>query len=58
LLRSEARHFEHYLDFARSECEFAGKVDFERRLSQLQRLESDLITAADPQFRFHSGSPA
>lgn len=56
LLVSEARHFAHYLSLARSECDVSD-ADFETRLGQLQRLEAELITAPDPQFRFHSGSP-
>jgi tRNA-(ms[2]io[6]A)-hydroxylase len=57
LLASEARHFERYLALARSE---SGQSDesLEQRLSELQVLESDLICAPDPQFRFHSGTPA
>lgn len=57
LLASEARHFEHYLEFARSECDVTD-ADFERRLRELKRLEAELITEPDPQFRFHSGPPA
>lgn len=56
LLASEARHFQQYLALARSECEI-GDQDFQARLGQLQRLESELITAPDAQFRFHSGDP-
>ena len=56
LLASEARHFEEYLALARSECEISDQ-DFQARLGQLLKLESELITATDPQFRFHSGSP-
>ena len=56
LLASESRHFEHYLAFARSECDVADD-DFERRLDELRQLESELVTSADPDFRFHSGRP-
>jgi tRNA-(ms[2]io[6]A)-hydroxylase len=56
LLASEARHFEHYLSFARAECDSYAS-DFERRLAELQQLESDLINTPDAQFRFHSGPP-
>jgi tRNA 2-(methylsulfanyl)-N6-isopentenyladenosine37 hydroxylase len=57
LLASEARHFEHYLAFARSETgvEEAG---FNERLAELKTLEADLISTPDPAFRFHSGTPA
>lgn len=57
LLESEARHFEHYLAFARAE----GHLDDDalgKRLAELQALEADLIVSPDEQFRFHSGVPA
>ncbi len=56
LLASEARHFEHYLGFARTEC---GVTDAELavRLEDLRELEATLIRSPDPQFRFHSGPP-
>jgi len=57
LLASEARHFEHYLDFARAECD-VNMDAFDTRLAELKELEADLITSPDPQFRFHSGTPA
>jgi len=56
LLASEARHFEHYIAFARSE----GSVDdaeFDARLEQLKTIEAALINEPDEQFRFHSGVP-
>ena len=57
LLASEARHFEHYIAFARSECG-AGEKEIEERLVELKAIEAKLITDPDPQFRFHSGVPA
>ena len=57
LLASEARHFEHYLKFARDECAVEAEV-FAARLDELKELEAGLITSPDPQFRFHSGVPA
>lgn len=57
LLASEARHFEHYLDFAREECDISD-ASFDGRLEALQALEADLISSPDPQFGFHSGVPA
>jgi tRNA 2-(methylsulfanyl)-N6-isopentenyladenosine37 hydroxylase len=57
LLASEARHFQHYLALARSECAISDE-DFQARLGQLQTLEAELITTPDAQFRFHSGCPA
>jgi len=57
LLASEARHFEHYLKFARAEVAVDDDA-FERRLVELKALEARLITTPDSQFRFHSGIPA
>jgi tRNA-(ms[2]io[6]A)-hydroxylase len=56
LLASEARHFEQYLDLAKSETGTPG-VDIEARLVELREIESALITEPDAQFRFHSGPP-
>ena len=56
LLASEARHFEHYIAFAKSECGI-GDDEVETRLADLKRLEASLIADPDPQFRFHSGPP-
>lgn len=56
LLASEARHYEHYIAFARS----ATGIDdarVEHRLSELKEVEAKLIVEPDPQFRFHSGCP-
>jgi tRNA 2-(methylsulfanyl)-N6-isopentenyladenosine37 hydroxylase len=57
LLESEARHFAHYLELARTESGVAD-AEVERRLSELKQLESSLILEPDPQFRFHSGIPS
>lgn len=56
LLASEARHFEHYIAFARSECHVHEK-EIDRRLDELKALEASLITEPDDEFRFHSGTP-
>ncbi len=56
LLASEARHFQHYLDFARSECRISD-AEFDARRRELCELEAALIGDPDPQFRFHSGVP-
>lgn len=56
LLASEARHFEHYLAFARSECG-VGDAEIDARLEELKALEARLISEPDEQFRFHSGKP-
>ena len=57
LLASEARHFEHYLAFARSETGVGGHA-LETRLAQLKAVEARLVVSPDPEFRFHSGAPA
>ena len=56
LLASEARHFEHYIALAKTECEVSVD-EVEARLTELKQLEANLITDPDPQFRFHSGIP-
>ena len=56
LLASEARHFEHYIALAKTECEVTDD-EVEVRLTELKQLEANLITDPDPQFRFHSGTP-
>ena len=56
LLASEARHFEHYIAFAKSECGVEeGEINV--RLDELKALEASLITEPDDEFRFHSGLP-
>lgn len=54
LVRSEARHFQDYLALARAYAE-SGSVD--TRLDELLDLDAELVTASDPDFRFHSGVP-
>ena len=56
LLASEARHFEHYIELAKTECAVSDD-EVEARLTELKQLEANLITDPDPQFRFHSGIP-
>lgn len=57
LLRSEARHFENYLAFARRECD-KSEMALDERLRELKGVEAALIEACDDHFRFHSGVPA
>ena len=57
LLASEARHFEHYIAFAKSECGI-GEDEVDQRLDELKTVEAGLISSADNEFRFHSGMPA
>ena len=56
LLASEARHFEHYIAFAKSECEISD-AEIDARLQELKKIEAALIADPDPNFRFHSGRP-
>lgn len=56
LLASEARHFEHYVALARSECGI-GAADIDRRLDELKAVEAALVSEPDSEFRFHSGRP-
>jgi tRNA-(ms[2]io[6]A)-hydroxylase len=56
LLASEARHFEHYIAFAKSETG-VDEADIDHRLDELKPIEAQLISEPDPQFRFHSGIP-
>src|SRR5690606_32060991 len=53
LLASEARHFAHYLELARSAAAEGGAL--ERRLAEFKALEASLVTSPDTCFRFHSG---
>ncbi len=56
LLASEARHFEHYIAFARTESG-ADEAVIEARLTELIQLEAELVVRPDTEFRFHSGAP-
>ena len=53
LINSEARHFADYLTLAR---EYGDDVD--ERVQTFLAKDAELITSPDPEFRFHSGSPA
>lgn len=57
LLASEARHFQQYIAFARSECGVSDK-EIDGRLDSLKAIEARLILEPDREFRFHSGTPA
>ena len=56
LLASEARHFEHYVAFAKTECGI-GEAEIDARLEELKVIEAALIAEPDDEFRFHSGLP-
>lgn len=51
LLRSEARHFEYYLDLAQR---YAGRP-IDDRIALFRGLERELIETPDSELRFHSG---
>ena len=57
LFTSEARHFEHYLTFAKDEVSLS-EDEFNVRVDELKMLEAKLISEPDNQFRFHSGDPS
>ena len=52
LLKSEARHFADYLKLAESLCDASQLLE---RVTYFSSLEAELVTAADKEFRFHSG---
>ena len=54
LLASEARHFRHYLELARS---FAAD-GLDERIEAIRQVENRLATEPDTELRFHSGPPA
>jgi tRNA-(ms[2]io[6]A)-hydroxylase len=54
LLKSEARHFQHYLRFA---YQFGEATDVERTIDKVRAVERELIESPDEEFRFHSGVP-
>jgi tRNA-(ms[2]io[6]A)-hydroxylase len=54
LERSEARHFELYLDFAAREYD---AEEIAERLEIISTREAELATSADKELRFHSGPP-
>lgn len=53
LLRSEARHYQDYLQLAE---DIAG-TDISERVTFFGAKEAELILASDPDFKFHSGVP-
>lgn len=56
LLRSEARHYQDYLVLAQ---QVAGEdVDINERIVHFGKVEAELISSPDEDFKFHSGIPA
>lgn len=54
LLRSEARHYQDYLNLAQR----IAKFDITARVQAIGAAEAELITSPDNELRFHSGCPA
>jgi len=54
LLASEGRHYQLYLELARGYSD----SPLNSRIQEFRGLEAALITDPDPEFRFHSGTPA
>jgi tRNA-(ms[2]io[6]A)-hydroxylase len=60
LLKSEARHFKIYLDFAEEYAEGAaetGAIDLDARIAFFLAEDQRLVESPDADFRFHSGVP-
>jgi len=53
LLRSEARHYQDYLELAQS----ISPVDINQKVEHFGKVEADLIQSHDDDFKFHSGMP-
>lgn len=53
LLKSESRHFSDYLKLAADYSD----IDIGERITLFAKIEADLITSDDKEFRFHSGIP-
>ena len=54
LVESESRHFLMYLGFARVQNK-KHSLDFDNKLDELLKIESEIITKSDSNFGFHSG---
>ncbi|MDX1489761.1 MAG: tRNA isopentenyl-2-thiomethyl-A-37 hydroxylase MiaE [Pseudohongiellaceae bacterium] len=54
LLRSEARHYQYYLELA----QLYSPEDITHRVEHFRSVEQELIESPDEQFRFHSGVPS
>lgn len=54
LLKSEARHFQDYLNLAR----LYSPIDINERVAFFKEKEAELILSPDNQIRFHSGVPS
>ncbi|MXR68401.1 tRNA-(ms[2]io[6]A)-hydroxylase [Shewanella sp. JBTF-M18] len=54
LLRSEARHYQDYLVLAQA----ISPESIDERVAHFAKLEADLISTPDSEFKFHSGRPS
>lgn len=54
LLKSEARHFQHYLKLA---YQYGDARDVDQAIERVRAVERELIESPDTEFRFHSGVP-
>jgi tRNA-(ms[2]io[6]A)-hydroxylase len=54
LLKSEARHFQHYLKLA---YQYGDEQDVDQAIERVRAVERELIESPDSEFRFHSGVP-
>ena len=57
LLKSEARHFEDYLQLAQASAA-NNSESCDSRIEEFIAFENELVSTADHSFRFHSGVPA
>lgn len=55
LLKSEARHFQHYLKLA---YQYGDERDVNQAIERVRAVERELIESPDTEFRFHSGVPS
>lgn len=55
LLKSEARHFQHYLKLA---YQYGDERDVDQAIERVRAVERELIESPDSEFRFHSGIPS
>jgi tRNA-(ms[2]io[6]A)-hydroxylase len=53
-LRSEARHYQDYLELA----ENIAEKDISERIAFFGGIEADLVNSQDPDFKLHSRIPA
>ena len=58
LCASESRHHLLYLRLAEERSRAEHDADWVSALHRFAAIEAELVTSPDPQFRFHSGSPA